>query len=326
MINIQKILTGLRKMFDDWGIDPVNWFLLGRWTWWLHDYPIWLNKPGPTADFVVYARRSVIPWKIIEKKFTEIYPNENTKYQKDMQKFMKMAKSSLHIYILPDKDYDFWQKNYVVWYTLNNSQKIKIMSNKGSIITTGNFIGKDSKKSGVGIEKCQRLYNLIKNARDIAFEKKDQKILKLADEVLDKHRKILSNKSYEKYYNMFENDGIIKGHAISGSLASGPVKIIADKEMLNVSEINNGQIIVTTQTTPVFSKIVGKISALITDEGGITCHAVILAREFNIPCIVGTKIATKVLKDGDMVEVNADKGIIKKYGDPNLAQPQRLRG
>lgn len=310
MIDSQKALIELRKIFADWGIDVSNWFLLGRWTWWLHDYPVWLNKPGPTADFVVYIKRSVIPWKIGEKKFTEIYPNKDSKYQKDMQKFMKVAKSSLHIYILPDKDYDFWQKNYVVWHTLNNSQKIKIMSNKGSIVTTGNFIGKNSKKSGVGIEKCQRLFKLIENARDIAFEKKDQKILKLANGVLDKNRKFFSNKSYEKYYNMFKNDGIIKGHAIAGGLASGFVKIIADKEMLNVSTINNGQIIVTTDTTPIFSKIASKISALITDEGGITCHAAILAREFNIPCIVGTKIATKVLRNGDIVEVNADKGMV----------------
>jgi len=54
-----------------------------------------------------------------------------------------------------------------------------------------------------------------------------------------------------------------------------------------------------------------KASAFITDEGGITCHAAIVARELGKPCIIGTKIATKVLKDGDEVEVNADKGIVK---------------
>jgi len=47
------------------------------------------------------------------------------------------------------------------------------------------------------------------------------------------------------------------------------------------------------------------------DEGGITCHAVIVSRELGIPCVIGTKIATKVLKDGDLVEVDADKGVVK---------------
>ena len=56
-----------------------------------------------------------------------------------------------------------------------------------------------------------------------------------------------------------------------------------------------------------------KAIAIITDEGGITCHAAILAREFGVPCIVGTRIATQVLKNGDLIEVNADEGIIKIY-------------
>jgi len=51
--------------------------------------------------------------------------------------------------------------------------------------------------------------------------------------------------------------------------------------------------------------------AIITDEGGITCHAAIVSRELGIPCIIGTKIATKVLKDGDIVEVDAGKGVVK---------------
>jgi pyruvate,water dikinase len=61
-------------------------------------------------------------------------------------------------------------------------------------------------------------------------------------------------------------------------------------------------------TSPDFIPILKKVSAIITDEGGITCHAAIVSRELKIPCIVGTKIATKVLKDGDVVEVDAQKG------------------
>ena len=53
-------------------------------------------------------------------------------------------------------------------------------------------------------------------------------------------------------------------------------------------------------------------SAIVTDEGGLTCHAAIVSREMGIPCVVGTKIATQVLKDGDRVEVDANKGIVRK--------------
>jgi pyruvate, water dikinase len=54
-----------------------------------------------------------------------------------------------------------------------------------------------------------------------------------------------------------------------------------------------------------------KAAAFVTDEGGITCHASIIAREMKKPCIVGTRIATKVLKDGMEVEVDADAGVVK---------------
>jgi pyruvate,water dikinase len=54
-----------------------------------------------------------------------------------------------------------------------------------------------------------------------------------------------------------------------------------------------------------------KASAFVTDFGGITCHAAIVAREWKVPCIIGTGIATKVFKDGDLVEVDANTGIVK---------------
>lgn len=54
-----------------------------------------------------------------------------------------------------------------------------------------------------------------------------------------------------------------------------------------------------------------KIRSQPGDEGGIACHAAIVSRELGIPCIIGTKIATKVLKDGDLVEVDANKGAVK---------------
>lgn len=71
-------------------------------------------------------------------------------------------------------------------------------------------------------------------------------------------------------------------------------------------------ILVTSSTHPDDVPVINKCSAIVTDEGGILSHAAIIAREMKKPCIVGTKIATKVLKDGDYVEVDANKGIVRK--------------
>lgn len=64
-------------------------------------------------------------------------------------------------------------------------------------------------------------------------------------------------------------------------------------------------------TTPAFLPAIKKAAAIVTDEGGVICHATIVARELKKPCITGTKVATRVFHDGDRVEVNADSGIVK---------------
>lgn len=76
-------------------------------------------------------------------------------------------------------------------------------------------------------------------------------------------------------------------------------------------DFKDGEILVASQTSPILMPAILKASAIITDEGGITAHASIVARELKKPCIVGVKIATKALKTGDIVEIDASLGIIK---------------
>ena len=64
-------------------------------------------------------------------------------------------------------------------------------------------------------------------------------------------------------------------------------------------------------TMPAFMPAMRKAIVFVTDEGGITCHAAIMARELHKPCIIGTKIATKVLNNGDEVEVDANNGVVR---------------
>ena len=102
----------------------------------------------------------------------------------------------------------------------------------------------------------------------------------------------------------------IKGLAAQPGIIRGTVKIIRlDKEL---SKIEEGDIMVALTTHPEYITKMQIAKAIVTDEGGITCHAAIVAREMGIPCIVGTKNATQVLKDGDVVEVNAATGVVRK--------------
>ncbi|MBU0976459.1 hypothetical protein KJ918_06685 [Patescibacteria group bacterium] len=82
------------------------------------------------------------------------------------------------------------------------------------------------------------------------------------------------------------------------------------KTRREMKKVKSGNILVTPMTTPDYLVILGKVRAIVTDEGGITCHASIISRELGIPCIIGTQIATKRIQDGDRVEVNANKGCV----------------
>ena len=76
--------------------------------------------------------------------------------------------------------------------------------------------------------------------------------------------------------------------------------------------MQKGDILVAPTTGPEMMTAIQKASAIVTDEGGLMSHAAIVSRELKIPCIVGTKYATKILKDGDIIEVDANNGVVRK--------------
>ena len=101
----------------------------------------------------------------------------------------------------------------------------------------------------------------------------------------------------------------IKGNSACAGKLKGTVKIVLS--LKDFTKFKDGDVLVTSMTRPEFVPLMKKASAVITDEGGVTCHAAIISRELGLPCIIGTKNATRKLKDGDFVDVDANKGIIK---------------
>ncbi len=104
------------------------------------------------------------------------------------------------------------------------------------------------------------------------------------------------------------------GTPASKGYAKGRVRVIPfymnPEEHLH--KLQKGEILVSTTTGPEMVIIMEKAAAIVTDEGGLMSHAAIVSREFGIPCVVGTKYATEIFKDGDEIEVNATNGIVRK--------------
>ncbi len=102
---------------------------------------------------------------------------------------------------------------------------------------------------------------------------------------------------------------LVKGTAVSFGTVSGRARVVYSSEEAR-QKIKPGDILVTSMTRPDFVPFMEIAAAIVTNEGGITCHAAILSRELQIPCVVGTRIATRVINDGDIIEVNGTHGII----------------
>jgi len=84
----------------------------------------------------------------------------------------------------------------------------------------------------------------------------------------------------------------------------------AGAEIDDLSTVQPGEILVCPITSPSWAPVFTKIKAAVTDIGGMTCHAAIVAREYGLPAIVGTGYATKAIKTGDKLKVNADEGVV----------------
>ena len=109
-----------------------------------------------------------------------------------------------------------------------------------------------------------------------------------------------------------EPDGeiLLSGLGAAPGMASGVVRVV--RELNDAEGLGGGDVLVTHMTAPDWVPLMRKAAAIVTDSGGMTCHAAIVSRELGIPCVVGTRRATEKLRDGETVTVDATHGVIRE--------------
>jgi len=132
---------------------------------------------------------------------------------------------------------------------------------------------------------------------------------------LDGNYTLYSGKEWEGKFSEIVNVQLkdeveVKGKAAYQGTLRGRAKIVLGVD--DLTRVERGDVLISVMTFPHFISAMEKAAAFVTDEGGILCHAAIIAREFQKPCVVGTQYATKIFKDGDLVEVDAQAGIVRK--------------
>ncbi len=103
---------------------------------------------------------------------------------------------------------------------------------------------------------------------------------------------------------------LLQGKPASPGIGSGEVKLV--KSPKEIAKVKDGDVLVAVMTSPDFVPAMKRASAIITDEGGMTSHAAIVSRELGVPCVVGTKKATVLLRDGNLVTVDGVSGVVYK--------------
>lgn len=308
-MKIERALEKLEELLRGWGLSTDDWVFTGEYAWRLQDYKF---KPRK-GHLDVLVDREKLPWKIEESDATAIPPKDSREV-KQLKEFIKKTKFGPHFLPLPIGKVKWQTIERMVrqsqLYALPNRRKIRIHK-VSELVKDRAYI-----LLGIGIQtwdkpKIKRWLEDFNRFKRFAKKKNDEKTIKICERVLERCEGIGKElESAPKKEEIPSKISEIKGDAAYRGKVRGRVKIVLD--IGGLSSFQKGKILVTPMTTPDFILAIEKAKAIVTDKGGIGCHAAIISREFKIPCVIGTKIATKVLKDGDLVEVDARKGIVRK--------------
>ncbi len=159
------------------------------------------------------------------------------------------------------------------------------------------------------VKQAKKIGNLVKSAG-----KENEKVIFI--DIAVQFLRATTTGPRKKTVKKQKKEKIRKAQKLMGMVACAPVKEIRGIARIvgkaeDFSKFKNGEILITKETNSDFLPIMRKAKAFITSEGGVLCHAAIVARELKKPCIVGVKNADKILKTGDLVEMNLKTGEIK---------------
>jgi pyruvate,water dikinase len=114
---------------------------------------------------------------------------------------------------------------------------------------------------------------------------------------------------------------LVEGLGASPGVATGPVRVLATPA--EGRDLRAGEVLVAPMTSPDWVPTIRRAAAVVTDGGGMTCHAAIVSRELGVPCVVGTRTATTALRDGQVVTVDGSEGTVLDGDAPPAASPAR---
>lgn len=251
---------------------------------------------------------------IIEKSDIKLLEN-NARVQERIKKHLNLSEKTLH-FVKVIKDLSWHRLNHtrIFWTNCQNIEykifdiickRIKVTPNQLKLC-----LPKDVFNILKNNKITEGLSQELKNRNDFFLLKTNNKECEIYSG--KNARNIFVEMVSEKDYNSLTE---VKGVPANIGTIRGKARVFKNEtfELKKcLFEMKKGEILIIQNTWPELLPICAKASAIVTNEGGICSHGAVVSREFNIPCVVGTIVATKVFKTGDIVEVDGEKGLIKK--------------
>jgi phosphohistidine swiveling domain-containing protein len=262
-------------------------------------------------------------WKkslLLNDEFCKLYRFYEQPFQQALEeKILEIIPKEKLVEILSQHKIDLIEdeqtKKYVERLLEMGEMKLKLHEDSFTYFTDNSFAEYTSKRDNLPISiinamRKNELESAMVGKMIVLKEELKQRLKGCVFIKEDEKWNLYTKGKFAYWKNKIEgtHNGEIKGDVAFPGIVKG--KVVIHLSWTGTTEIEEGDILVTGMTNPQMIPLLKKASAIVTDEGGITSHAAIISRELKKPCIVGTKNATQVLKDGDFVEVDANHGVV----------------
>lgn len=277
-------------------IRKYNWINFG------YIGPVWTKK-----DFIERAKKILSSDESVSKQFLQHknHFNEIKKKQKEIEKLLNLNKQEKFLFEAA-RSFMFCKA-----FRLNVRHKFQYIS---ELIFAEICRRYKLDINGLRYATRQEILDFLSN-KAVSMDKIVSRRVGMVEITENGKKQVSTLKSSKKLLEQiileekYEDSNEVKGQAAFLGKVKGKVKIVFDTNDMN--KVQKGDILFAITTTPDLLPAMDRAVAFVTDQGGITSHAAIVAREMKKPCVIGTKVGTKIFKDGDLVEVDANNGIVK---------------
>ncbi|MFH1253373.1 MAG: PEP-utilizing enzyme [Candidatus Uhrbacteria bacterium] len=294
----EQTLINLKNLLQAWGISPDDWYITGEAAMILSGYPVTFRE----QQMDVLVCREVWPWPRPEEQVS-LFPDTGTLEEKQLREFIEKNNITPDFHPLPHVGIEATDR-FDHSYIFSPTSDVRVLNPWAGVWHRKLIIEFYEQTPGFSLKvfdknKFLRWQKFIEEIQRHAELIGDKKTAGTCLQVLPVVQRAI------KFFETDNDKGFLRGLSVCPGRVTGPVAFWQDGADLS------GKIVVLKHALPYQFSQLAKARGIITEEGGLLSHAAVIAREYNVPAIVGITKVTQNLVEGDEVELDADQGRIK---------------